>query len=708
MTSTKKLQLRGVAPGATRQYPSQRGEVAAPIANRKSQIANRYNQPLVPANLRGAARMRPWLSAAAIGLVAVLALASNLRAANPDPTRAEKENKLISLLQSDAAPADKAIACKKLAIYGSEKAVPALAALLADPHLASWARIALEAIPGRAADEALRNAMPDLHGLLLVGVINSIGVRQDAQAVKDLIGELKNTDPAVACAAAAALGRIGGNRSARALRRDLSRAPAEVRSEVAAGCVECAEQFLAQGNRHAAIRLCRAVRRARVPEERRIEATRGLILAEGSRGIPLLLGLLRSKDKMEFRSGLTIAREAPGQRVTVALADELRRCGPERQPLLLLALAGRHDDAAKPIIVESAERGTKPMRLAAIQVLERQGKLADVPVLLAAATDNDDQVAQAAIGSLTRFPALGVDEALLGRMPQASGGLRRVLIVLAGRRQIHGAVPCLLKYSEGPDAETRVAALRALAVLGDEAQAMDLAALLQKTQNAEDRQEIEKTLIAICGRSGAASVPGIMPLARNSDPALRVAALHVLAAAGGAEALSAVNTAVQDKDEAVQDEAVHMLASWPNTWPDDAAIAEPLLELAKSGSKPSYRILALRAYLQYIRAGKALNGEDKVAKVSGVLPLLTRPDEKRLAIATVSDIPNAGALKLLTGFAAQPDVAGEACSAIIRAAARKLPGVSREEREQALRLVIEKSTNAGLKTRAETALKSIR
>ena len=55
-----------------------------------------------------------------------------------------------------APPAEKALACKQLAIYGAKDAVPALAPLLSDPELASWARIALEAIPGPAADAALR------------------------------------------------------------------------------------------------------------------------------------------------------------------------------------------------------------------------------------------------------------------------------------------------------------------------------------------------------------------------------------------------------------------------------------------------------------------------------------------------------------------------------------------------------------------------
>ena len=66
-------------------------------------------------------------------------------------TRKEKQE-LIAGLQSDSPPAEKAITCKLLAIHGSSEAVPDLAELLPDPQLSSWARIALEAIPGPAAD----------------------------------------------------------------------------------------------------------------------------------------------------------------------------------------------------------------------------------------------------------------------------------------------------------------------------------------------------------------------------------------------------------------------------------------------------------------------------------------------------------------------------------------------------------------------------
>ena len=75
------------------------------------------------------------------------------------------------------------------------------------------------------------------------------------------------------------------------------------------------------------------------------------------------------------------------------------------------------------------------------------------------------------------------------------------------------------------------------------------------------------------------------------------------------------------------------LSTWPNNWPEDAAAAELLLTLAKSGKKTSHQVLGLRGYLQYVRGDKNLNDGEKVAKVNDLLPLIQRPEEKRLAIA---------------------------------------------------------------------------
>ncbi len=273
-----------------------------------------------------------------------LAAAAVVTAAMPARAATENERALIAILQSDAPKKDKAITCKKLAVFGSQQAVPALAALLPDKELTSWARIALEAIPGPAADKALREALGKVQGRVLIGVINSIGVRRDANAVDDLKSQLHNNNAQVAAAAALALGRIGNPPATRVLAQSLASAPGDVRSAVAEGCVLCAERLLADGKAKAAVRLYDKVRQADVPKQRVVEATRGAILARQPAGIELLAEQLKSTDKVMFALGLTTARELPGRKVTKALAAELDKASPHRQAMLLLSLADRSDD----------------------------------------------------------------------------------------------------------------------------------------------------------------------------------------------------------------------------------------------------------------------------------------------------------------------------------------------------------------------------
>jgi HEAT repeat protein len=620
---------------------------------------------------------------------------------------AEREQKLIGVLESQAPPGEKALACKGLTACGTSKAVPALAPLLADPELASWARIPLEAIPGPEAEDALCQALAKLQGRLLVGTINSLGVRRDAVAVPGLAAKLADADDPVAAAAAVALGCIGGDSAAKVLEQSLAQTRDEVRPGLADGCIRCAEKLLNEGKAADALKLYDNVRQAKVSKQKMLEATRGAILARKSDGLPLLLEQLRSPDKARFNIGLRTARELAGPEVTRALADELWQTGSARQGYLLLALADRAESEALPTVLAATTRGDKSLWLVAIGVLDRYGNPSSIPVLLEAAAGNDAEVTAAALAALARMPGNELDSDLLTRLPQSSGTMRQVLLELAARRQVERALPEIARCAGDSDAGIRSAAVRALGALGQEAAITDLVQLLAKNQGPKDCADIEAALLAISSRKGASCVGNLLTLERSTESALRIVGLHALASAGGPDALAAVKSGLQDKDQAVQDEAVRAMSTWPNTWPEDERVAEPLLALARADNNPTHQVLALRGYLQFLQGDKKLNNDEKTARLNDSLSLLTRPEEKRQAIAVIHGISSAKALEILTRFAEDSAVAEDAFSGLVEAASRDAAGLAKADREKALNTALASKNNTTRK-KAEQALNKLK
>lgn len=620
----------------------------------------------------------------------------------------ERERKLIDVLRSDAPPQDKAMACKQLALCGTREAVPALAPLLADERLASWARIPLEVIPDPAADEALREALGRLKGRLLVGVIHSIGVRRDAKAVEGLAGLLKAGDPEVAAAAAASLGRIGGPEAVRHLEPALEASAPPIRSAAAEGLILCAERLLAEGKGDEAAALYDRVRRSALPRPRILEATRGAILARGARGWPLLRELLQSEDAGLLRIGLGVARELPGAEVTAALTAELNRLAPERQALLVLALADRPDPGVRPVLMKVIREGPQGSALAALGAMERIGHVSCVSDLLKAALGEDREIAAAAKAALMKLPGTDVDADYLARLPQSAGRERLLLIELAGRRRIEGALPFLTACLGESDPELRAAAVSALGTLGGAAQIPELVKALLRAAPGE-REGLEKALVAVSARAGAAVLPALEPLAASPDAGVRTIALRGMAAAGGAGAVGAVRKALEDPDETVRDEAVRTLANWPNRWPEETAVLEPLTALARSAPKPTHRILALRGGFQHLQGNARMPEEERLRRVRDLLSLVSRPEEKRLAVSVLGALPSGGALDLLVELASDPAVAEEAAAAIVGLAERKdLRQASPDQRRKALHAAAEKARTEGTRRKAEQLLKTIR
>lgn len=195
--------------------------------------------------------------------------------------RQELEGKLAALLSSDATYDGKQSACRYLRAIGTAASVPALAALLADEHLAHMGRYALQRIPAPEAAAALRNALSKVSGELKVGVISSLGDRGDNESVGALAALLGDEDAAVATAAAHALGAIRTPEAAQALGQAKPASAAQAAATDAS--LACAEALLAAGKNAEALAIYKKVAGGAPPKHVRLAATRGMLLCAGKK-----------------------------------------------------------------------------------------------------------------------------------------------------------------------------------------------------------------------------------------------------------------------------------------------------------------------------------------------------------------------------------------------------------------------------------------
>lgn len=195
--------------------------------------------------------------------------------------RKDLETKLAAVLKSDAPRDAKDYTCRKLMLIGTADSVPALAALLSEKDNSHMARYALERIPAPEAAQAMRDALPKVGPELKVGIIASLGVRQDAASIPTLAALLADADAAVAAAAAHALGDMRNAEAAKVL---ASGKPATERAKLAAtdASLSCAEALLAGGNKAEALVIYKGiVGQGNLPKHVRLAATRGMLACAG-------------------------------------------------------------------------------------------------------------------------------------------------------------------------------------------------------------------------------------------------------------------------------------------------------------------------------------------------------------------------------------------------------------------------------------------
>jgi HEAT repeat protein len=609
-----------------------------------------------------------WLAVPALVLAAFPALAE------PGPNSSEAE--LLAVLRSDAPEADKAISCKFLAVNGTPAAVPDLAALLSNPRLASWARIALEAIPGGEASAALRDAAPKLDGRLLTGVLTSIGVRRDTAALPLLAGKLAAEDAELAAAAAWSLGQIGSEEAGVLLARGIEQASSPERLDaLARAAVLCAENLTRAGAGEAAVGLYGVIGAAAVSEQRRAEVIRGTIIAKGSGGIPLLVETLRSPVKRLANIAVFTARDlgrgeaaddALAAAVDGALVGELQAATAagaiDRGTILIDVLAERNTGTASDRVLaafsQAAADGVKPIRLAAIGALGRSGNAAVVEPLLEVVADDDPGIAATARGAVAMLSGETVDREIVSRLAGADAALLPALVELVGRRRID-AVATLVPLVEHPEADVRAATIVALGPTVDLANFDVLvAAATAPKSDAEGeaaRAALREASMRMPDREGCAAKLGA---ALEKAPAeAKVMLLDAIAEVGGTKAVATMAAAGRSGEQALEDAATRLLGKWMT-----ADAAPVLLEIATAEPGGAFKTRALRGYLRIARQF-VLPDDERAEMCRRALAAAREDADRKTVLEILVRYPSAATLAVAEEAAKQPGLEAEATKA---------------------------------------------
>ena len=609
------------------------------------------------------------------------------------------EIRLLQFLQSNATLAGKETAFKELALIGTETSLPVLTPMLTRVETAEMARYALAAIPGTAVDDALRKSLGQApNDRIKIGIINSLGHRQDAKAVPALAALALSSNPEVAAAAAAALANIADRPALNALASARSRLSGPARQSVADAYIAGADRFAERGEKAAAIEVYKQMM---APGERRMVRARaltGLTAAEGKDAIPALIVEMESSDPELEAIAVRLLNGLPGADITKVMVAEFPKIPAFGQAHLLTAMAQRGDIAARPALVAALKSPAPAVRAAALAGIGSLGDASSVKVLAEAAAAGEGVEQSAARRSLYTLRGPAIDREIVAELGSASGKVKLELITAVGERVAVSAADALTREAQGTDPDVRREALRALRNVGGAAQTAGLLDLLLKSSTAAERRDAALTLGTVLRRAQPAPISAVIS-AYNSTSALqsRLSLLDVMGQVSSAQALPLLRETIKDANPDIARGAILALTAW-----NDSTPLMDLLNLAKSVSRslqaageaidsqanlpPGYvspngagrgarggrggpptsniQVLALRGCLRLMVLESQRTPAESGRLLSEAMAVATQTNEKLSILSLLPSFPSQESLEVAQAATRDPALANEAKVAV--------------------------------------------
>ena len=573
------------------------------------------------------------------------------------------EEQLAEFLDSDATLAAKMAVCRHLREIGTSVSVPVLEKMLLNQETSDIARYALEKIPGISVDRALIQGIDRSEGQVRIGIISSLGQRENSEAVPVLEKFLYDSDVSATVSAAEALGNTATPEASAALTKALDKTSGELQSQIASSLLKCAEHSLARRDWKTAIKLCDKVLSVKLSTPIHQAAVKCKIAASGNEARKMITDILKGKEREMYLPAITMIPNVYDGANIQEVCKILPALPEDSQVQLLEVLSHYSEKPVRDSAVKATKSEDRMVRIAALNALESVGDSSTVELLASHAAGAGGEEQRAARISLWGLHGEGVDQAiLLNLIKLTDQNIQEELIMSIGERRIYEGKNFLFSRARSSNSGIRSAAIKALE---DVSSLSDLPRLLQLLINApgeRERQELENTIAGVAGQRpdpiGRANAVRVM-LPSVKDVKKKAALYRVLGKIGDDSSLPLVREALTDDNPEIRDAAVRALSDWPTVTPK-----EDLAIVAQTSSERIHKVLAMRAYILIVGMEPYRSPEAVVGSLKEALAWAERPEEKKLILGILPQFACQDALELAESLLREKGVEEEAKQAV--------------------------------------------
>ncbi len=616
---------------------------------------------------------------------------------------AHLEQKFIDYLNSDATLDSKQFICKKLALIGTKASVKTLGKMLTKQETSDMALMAIEQIDDPSVDELLVRSVKKTSGNIQAGIINTIGKRKDAKAVKVLSRLVNSNDAQVQASAITALGKIADSKALGVLEKNVGALTGGAQMLAYDSYLKCVDK-IAKTEISKAFGLYEKIYNSDAPSTARVVALNGMLsTARGGRA-KIIIEALKQDDRRINSTAALLVTQLKDPRQLIDIASAMGKLSSAGQVQLITALAATGQKAVFRQVQAFVISDDEQVSLAAIKALGVLGNESAVQMLVDIAAISKGEKRQVLRESLYRLKGPNVDQGILAAIAASEPKAKIELIKAVSNRKIANSEDTLFQVAKGDDAKVSVEAMKALKVIAGTESIEKVIDVLLTAKDSAVQKEAQRTLVALSSKNPVkqgSSVPIVAAINTATTSEAKTLLVQALGKVGDDDSLEILYASLQSENGKLVRAAVNALSGWPNSKP-----AEKLLDAAAKSEDQKIRALALRGLVKVVGSDSDRNVNEVADLYKKAVELAASDDEKKMVISGLSEVRSSVALRMTASFLKDPALKQEAQFASLKIAsdvAAKNPQLTKS----VMNKIIAGTDNSAVKDNAKIILDKI-